>query len=67
MALKVELKGVKELRDREGLTIDALAWKSGVSRSTVLAAEGGKTIKITTAEKIAKALKSKVADLIGEE
>lgn len=51
---------------RNSLTLDTLKKVSGVSRATLSAVRNGKSCSISTAEKIAAALKISVTDLIEE-
>ena len=56
---------VKEERERQGLSQEKLAEKSGVSRTIISELENGKTEVITNVslEKISKALNKKVVDI----
>lgn len=56
---------MKELRQTKGLTIEALAFKAGVSVRTVNNAERGKPINFSTAKLLAAALGVKLSDVVG--
>lgn len=58
---------VRELRRERGMTVDALAGKSGVSRATIWKLEQSevKNVSIGTMQKLAKALGARTEDLIG--
>jgi len=57
---------LSRLRDRrldEGLTQEQLEEKSGVSRTSIIKIEAGRDTWPSTASKLAKALRLRVADL----
>ena len=58
---------VRELRRERGMTVNALAEKSGVSRATIWKLEQSevKNVSIGTMQKLAKALDVRTEDLIG--
>ena len=57
---------VRELRREQGMTVDALASKSGVSRATIWKLEKSdvKNVSIGTLQKIAKALGVRTEELV---
>ena len=58
---------VRELRMERGMTVNALAERSGVSRATIwkLEQSGVKNVSIGTLQRLAKALGVRTEDLIG--
>ena len=56
---------LKEIREKKGLSQEALAEKSGVSRTTISLLEGGKAgvAKTDTLTKLSDALEGKVTDI----
>lgn len=65
-ALGVSAVKIKEARESAGLTIRALAEKTGLSTATIQHAESGKTVpRMSTLEKIAAACGVTIADLQG--
>ena len=58
-------KRIKALREQRGLTQEALAEKAGVSRGYLARLETGRHgPRVSTVEKLAKALRVKVTDLL---
>jgi transcriptional regulator with XRE-family HTH domain len=66
VGLKLDEDRVRGKRERLGLTLAMLAQKAGTSKNTILSAEHGGDIRPTTARKIAEALGTDIADLLGE-
>ncbi len=70
MTLKGFGKMLKRIRQEKGLTQDALAKKAGISRVYLAQLEGSakkppiRTPSMATLERLAKALKVKVGDLL---
>lgn len=64
-ALGVSVSKIKAARESAGLTIRALAEKTGLSTATIQHAEAGKPIQMRTFEKIASGCGVTVADLQG--
>lgn len=65
-SLGVSALKIKQARENAGLSIRALAEKTGLSTATIQYAESGKSVpKMNTLEKIAKACGVSVADLQG--
>ena len=65
-ALGVSAVKIKEARESAGLTIRALAEKTGLSTATIQHAESGKAVpRMSTLEKIAAACGVTIADLQG--
>ena len=56
---------LKEVREKSGMSQEALAEKSGVSRTTISLLEGGKAVvtKTNTLTKLSDALEGKVSDI----
>ncbi len=65
--MKLDGAKVRRARERQGLTVRALAEKAGVAKGTTLRAEHGANVFPTTARKLAQGLGVEVADLMGEE
>lgn len=63
--LGVSAVKIKAARENAGLTIRALAEKTGMSTATIQHAESGKLIRMKTLEKIASGCDVTVADLQG--
>jgi transcriptional regulator with XRE-family HTH domain len=64
--LKLDEDRVRQIRERQGLTLAMLAARAGTSKNTVLSAEHGGDLRPTTAQKIAQALGVTIADLMEE-
>lgn len=62
----VQLPGLRAVREQRLLSQRALEDLSGVSRTTILAAEQGKHISRTNARKLAEALKVDPLRLLGQ-
>lgn len=63
--LGVDAGKIKAARENAGMTIRALAEKTGLSTATIQHAEAGKPIRMKTLEKIASGCDVTVADLQG--
>ena len=62
--LGISVPKIKEAREAAGLTIRALAEKTGLSTATIQYAEAGKSVpRVSTLEKIASACDIELADL----
>lgn len=57
------MPNLKEIREREALSIRDLAKKSGVSPNTIYRIEQGKESRFVTRRKIAKALEVKPSEI----
>lgn len=57
---------LRRLREEAGLTHQALAEKAGLSIRTVVYAEEGRDIRVSTAQRLARALGVSVDDLFPE-
>jgi transcriptional regulator with XRE-family HTH domain len=60
----MKLERLRELREARGLTQVELAERAHASPVSVLRAEAGKEVKVTTARRYAKVLGVEVADLL---
>ena len=57
---------LKEYREKNGLSQEALAAKTSVSRQTIISIEGGKYVpSLELSLKLAKLFKCKIEDLFG--
>ena len=60
------LTRLKEIRQRQALSMRALTELSGVTPTTIVRAEKGEPVYPTTVRKLAKALRVRPADLCGD-
>lgn len=56
---------IRQLRERAGMTQEGLARASGLTTSSISKIERGSSVRLDTAEKIAKALAVQTSEILG--